>query len=188
VTQLYSRNWVQFSSPPTTHKATVEVFEPTSTRGFQLPSPIGSPYILDAHRIENASSKNSSVVAWLFVTAETCSPCRCLAMCMFSRSAIPAFVRNVTILFYLINEQLYDKYIALKLQSSQQERKITTVMMMLGDMKNCRCLSWRCISNEVPTSLLSTFSHVEHDVLKSDSPTSIIYYNYIYLRYELVNT
>jgi hypothetical protein len=37
--------------------------------------------------------------------------------CLF-RSAIPVFFRNTKILFYLINDQLYDKYIALKLQSS----------------------------------------------------------------------
>jgi hypothetical protein len=29
-------HWVPFSSSPTTHRATVEVFEPTSTRGLQL--------------------------------------------------------------------------------------------------------------------------------------------------------
>jgi hypothetical protein len=29
---------------------------------------------------ENTASSNSSVVAWLFATAETCSPCCCLAM------------------------------------------------------------------------------------------------------------
>jgi hypothetical protein len=32
VTQLYPRHWVPFSSPLTTRKATVEVFDPTSTR------------------------------------------------------------------------------------------------------------------------------------------------------------
>jgi hypothetical protein len=33
VAQLYPRHWVPFSSPPTTHRATVEVFESASTRG-----------------------------------------------------------------------------------------------------------------------------------------------------------
>jgi hypothetical protein len=31
--QLYPRNWVHFSSPPTTRRATMEVFEHASTRG-----------------------------------------------------------------------------------------------------------------------------------------------------------
>jgi hypothetical protein len=34
VAQLYSRHWVRFSSPPTTSRDTVEVFETASTRGY----------------------------------------------------------------------------------------------------------------------------------------------------------
>jgi hypothetical protein len=36
VTRLYPRQWVPFSSPPTTRRATVEVFEPFSTRDITL--------------------------------------------------------------------------------------------------------------------------------------------------------
>jgi hypothetical protein len=34
VAQLYPRHWVSFSSPPTTRRATVEVFDSASTRGY----------------------------------------------------------------------------------------------------------------------------------------------------------
>jgi hypothetical protein len=36
VAQLYSRHWVPFSSPPTTSRATVDVFESASTRGSTI--------------------------------------------------------------------------------------------------------------------------------------------------------
>jgi hypothetical protein len=49
-------------------------------------------------RMENTASNNSSVVAWLFITVETCLPCRCLTMNILSGSAIPAFIRHVTVL------------------------------------------------------------------------------------------
>jgi hypothetical protein len=48
-----------------------------------------SLHSLGTDRIEN-TAYNSSVFAWLFVTAETCLPYRCLAMYVFSGSAIPA--------------------------------------------------------------------------------------------------
>jgi hypothetical protein len=38
VVQLYPRHWVPFSSPTTTRRATVEVFEPTSMRGNSPPA------------------------------------------------------------------------------------------------------------------------------------------------------
>jgi hypothetical protein len=38
-----------------------------------------SLYSLGTDLIENTASNNSSVVAWLFVTAEKCSQCHCLA-------------------------------------------------------------------------------------------------------------
>jgi hypothetical protein len=43
VGQLYPRDWVPFSSPPTTRRATVEVFEPASTRVW--PSSNLVPYL-----------------------------------------------------------------------------------------------------------------------------------------------
>jgi hypothetical protein len=58
-------------------------------------TPAGSSY--DTDRIQNTASNNSFFVAWLFVTAKTCLLCRCLAMDIFSGSAIPAFIRHVTI-------------------------------------------------------------------------------------------
>jgi hypothetical protein len=65
VAQLYPRNWVTFSSLPTTQRATVEVFEPAS-----------SLYSLETDPTENTVS---SVVACWFTVAEMCSPYRCVA-------------------------------------------------------------------------------------------------------------
>jgi hypothetical protein len=49
-------------------------------------------------RIENTASNNFSFVAWLFVIAETCLPCRCLAVDVFSGSAIQDFIHYVAML------------------------------------------------------------------------------------------
>jgi hypothetical protein len=66
-------------------------------------------YILGTDGTENTASKNSSVVSWLFVPAETNLSCLCLAIGVFSRFAIQAFFCNVTIVFPLISDQLYNK-------------------------------------------------------------------------------
>jgi uncharacterized Fe-S cluster protein YjdI len=62
-----------------------------------------SLYSIGTDPIENNASNNFFVVAWLFVTAEKCLPCRCLAMDVFSGSALPAFIRHVTIHIYVYN-------------------------------------------------------------------------------------
>jgi hypothetical protein len=58
------RHWVTFSSPLTTRRATVEVFEPASTRDtfYML-------YTLVTDRTENTSSNSSSIVACVSVAA-----------------------------------------------------------------------------------------------------------------------
>jgi hypothetical protein len=66
------RHWVPFPSPPTTGRATVEVFGPASTREWLLIWMMSSSYSLGTDSIENTASKNSSIVACLFVAAETC--------------------------------------------------------------------------------------------------------------------
>jgi hypothetical protein len=93
-TQLPSytpRQWVPFPSPPSTRKATLEVFEPASTRGPRFPTARASLYSLVADNTENTASEKYSVVEkWL--------PRRCLAMTASSFATIPAFSRHVTIL------------------------------------------------------------------------------------------
>jgi hypothetical protein len=79
------RHWVPFSSPPTTRRATVKVFEPATTQvtehqftSFLLLLPLREP-----NRTENIVSNNSPIVAWVSVGAETCLSSRCLAMDVF---------------------------------------------------------------------------------------------------------
>jgi hypothetical protein len=57
------RHWVPFSSPPTTRRATVEVFEPDSTGRTDSRNRRCSSLSLGTGRIENTTSKNSSIVA-----------------------------------------------------------------------------------------------------------------------------
>jgi hypothetical protein len=65
-----------FSSPLTTRRVTVEVFDSASTRGLDLHSRMCSLCSLESNRIENKPSNNSSIVAWASVAAETCLPSR----------------------------------------------------------------------------------------------------------------
>jgi hypothetical protein len=61
------RHWVPFSSTPTTRRATVEVFEPTSTRAVTtLSYPL---YRFGTDRIQNNVFDSSSIVAWVSVVA-----------------------------------------------------------------------------------------------------------------------
>jgi hypothetical protein len=85
----------------------VEVFEPASTRGLSLPAsgrphqktplPNNSSIVTEAclpgllHR-----NGSSSIVKCVFISAGTCLPSRCLAMNVYSGSAIPAFRRHIT--------------------------------------------------------------------------------------------
>jgi hypothetical protein len=64
-----------FSSPPTTRRTTVEVFDPAYT---------SSLYDLVTEHTQNAASENSSVIC-LFVAAETCLFGCCLAKGNFLR-------------------------------------------------------------------------------------------------------
>jgi hypothetical protein len=66
------RHWVPFSSPPTTRRATVGVFEPASTRGL-LKAPIRFPvYSLGADPTENTASNSCSFVACATLAPITC--------------------------------------------------------------------------------------------------------------------
>jgi hypothetical protein len=80
VVLLYHQALVPFSSPPTTRRAMVEVFEPASTQGPTKNSSWFSLCSLHMDHIYNNTSNNSSAVACLFVTMETCLLCCCLAM------------------------------------------------------------------------------------------------------------
>jgi hypothetical protein len=91
-----------FSSPPTTRRATVEVFHPASIRDLFRPL---LPLILSAWDPRYIASgrthrqhRLSTVVPLLGVVAETCLPRSCLAMDVSSDFTIPDFGRRVTIL------------------------------------------------------------------------------------------
>jgi hypothetical protein len=68
------RHWVLFSSPPTTRRATVEVFEPVSTQVFLLNlwTILASTVLLRTDWIENTVSESTSIVACVSVTEGTC--------------------------------------------------------------------------------------------------------------------
>jgi hypothetical protein len=78
VAQLHPRHWVPCSSSPTTPSATVEAFEPASTRAPRLTENSSSFSLcsLGTDRIENTASNNSYALTWLFVTAQACLPRR----------------------------------------------------------------------------------------------------------------
>jgi hypothetical protein len=69
-----------FSSPPTTRRATVEVFDPASTgdKGFVFASWF-SLYSFCTDRIENTARNNSSTAACVSVAAGTYLHSHCLA-------------------------------------------------------------------------------------------------------------
>jgi hypothetical protein len=80
-----SRHWVPFSSPPTTRRATVEVFELASTRTEIFP--LSLLYSLSMDRIENNASDSPSFVA--------CLPRLCLTTATYIRSTLSAHLRRV---------------------------------------------------------------------------------------------
>jgi hypothetical protein len=87
-----------FSSPPTTRRVTVEVFDPASTP-------------LCTNQVENTVSNSTSIVACVSVAAGTCLRSRCLEMNVvaepfaskgcFSGSTVLALSKYDTILLYL---------------------------------------------------------------------------------------
>jgi hypothetical protein len=62
VAQLYPRHWAPFSSPPKTRRTTVELFVPTSMQGAISQCTTDSLCSLGSDRIENTTSKSSSIV------------------------------------------------------------------------------------------------------------------------------
>jgi hypothetical protein len=66
-----------------------------------------SLYSLGKHSKEDITSNNSSIVAWLFITSQTCLPCRCIAMDAFYGSPIPAFIRHVTAFNYVMTASFH---------------------------------------------------------------------------------
>jgi hypothetical protein len=69
----------------------------TRTRDLPACSIVPQPTTLPRASHRNSSS---SIVMCIFISAETCLPSRCLAMNIYTGSAIPAFRRHVTILKY----------------------------------------------------------------------------------------
>jgi hypothetical protein len=69
---------LSFSSPPTTRRVTVEVFDPASTRVVLQTDPHTLRWY-DTDRIENGVSNNYSIVACVFIDAVKVLPIRCLA-------------------------------------------------------------------------------------------------------------
>jgi hypothetical protein len=60
-----------FSLPPSTHRVTVEVFDPASTRGYSNLPKSYSLYSLGADAIQNTVSNSSLLCRYVFVVAET---------------------------------------------------------------------------------------------------------------------
>jgi hypothetical protein len=79
LTNYTPRHWVPFSSPSTTRRATVEVFDPTSARSKHGEELIAYFHRHDKNRVENDSFNSSSIVACVFVAVVTFLPSRCLA-------------------------------------------------------------------------------------------------------------
>jgi hypothetical protein len=73
------RHCVQFSSPSTTRRATVEVFEPASTRGSELVNLI----VFEITPRRGPHRKHRSVAARVFVSAGTCLPPCSIVSCMY---------------------------------------------------------------------------------------------------------
>jgi hypothetical protein len=71
------RHWVAFSSPPTTRRATVEVFDTTSTRVLTGSPKLSSLKPLCTDRVKNTVSKSNSFGACGFVAAGTCLEILC---------------------------------------------------------------------------------------------------------------
>jgi hypothetical protein len=68
-----SRHWVPFSLPPTTRRATVEVYEPTSIRSLSRNGSCSPLFIFGADRTENTAS-NSIVACYIAVAYQWLSP------------------------------------------------------------------------------------------------------------------
>jgi hypothetical protein len=67
------KHWVPFSLPPTTHRATVEVFNPSSTRvEWQINYISLPPYNFGANQIQVTTSNSSCVILCLSIALEMC--------------------------------------------------------------------------------------------------------------------
>jgi hypothetical protein len=84
VAQLYPQALGSFPSPPTTHRATVEVFEPASTRALssELTAPT-IPVLTSRHRPH--WKHLPSTFTLMSVAVGTCLPSRCPEMCCLTR-------------------------------------------------------------------------------------------------------
>jgi hypothetical protein len=74
-----SNSRLPFSSPPTTRRVTVEVFDPASTREASLRLAELLLLYLRGERNEYHVSKSSSIFVCLFVVTETCLANYCAA-------------------------------------------------------------------------------------------------------------
>jgi hypothetical protein len=72
VAQLYLQALGSFSSPPTTRRATVEVFDPTSTRDSELSSELISDWRFTANQFVLMISPLSLSTSNLFFQLNTC--------------------------------------------------------------------------------------------------------------------
>jgi hypothetical protein len=86
------------------------------TPSILIPSALDPRYITSG-RIQQKTPfpslwpNNTSIVAYVFVAAGTCLTSRCLAINVYSGSAIPAFMRNVTILFSPSTPRYTERYV-----------------------------------------------------------------------------
>jgi hypothetical protein len=117
------RHWVPFSSPPTTCRATVEVFDPTFTRGSVIPNDwtLLNRTNFQETRIYTTTSKSSCYSD--FRCHETCLPNRCPAMdysvyircsgnvCLASRWLAMDFHSGSTILIFRRHDTILTQFI-----------------------------------------------------------------------------
>jgi hypothetical protein len=66
------------------------------------------------HGSHRKSASKNSYIALLFVTVKMCFPCRCLAIDVFSESAITAFIRRVAIFTQRISKNINTTYKEIK--------------------------------------------------------------------------
>jgi hypothetical protein len=96
----------------------------------------------DTDRKENTISNTFSLVS-LITTAESCLPCRCLAMDIFSGTAVPGFVYSVTICF---------PYLEFKCEPSRkrQEKVGSNTFSLVPLFTTAEsCLPCRCLAMDV---------------------------------------
>jgi hypothetical protein len=94
----YPRHWVPFSSPPTTLRATVELFDPAP------PPQLPSLQHLCTNRVENIVSNSTSIATCISVAAKTFLPSRCLETALVYSLISQSFHSNSSTRYSMIQK------------------------------------------------------------------------------------